>query len=444
MRFTLSALLVLALLPRAQAQANAAEKLYRAMEKTITEAKAFKVAVAIETGRDAKRPCSFRGSLLLTKDNKARLKVSGVDFGEARRWEMVSNGKQVKLRPFDIGVSEVFKKEATLATPRTLHSHLARRVSCLGVYPNLPRMAASILVPDGPDEKLEIGGFKAGAAEKVGGRDAKVVRFKMNLGGIKDDDAAFTVWIDTKTLLPLKRVIVLDRRSAAITEIYRGFTLDPKIDAGAFALTFPANGAEKLFRAMQEKIKAANAVRATVRLEAKAKGKGAKGQASLLFTKENQARFKVDMDEFGKKVTAEMISDGKRVKYAKSPDTIAKVEADPSPARLSSRLTRMLSGPGVWLTYDDVSGAAPFRFQLVSFEAGAPDKVGGRDAKVVTYAVAGLPGADWKITLWIDAETGLPLKRVVVPLGGKPGRITETYEVTLNPKVAAGAFRLPK
>jgi hypothetical protein len=71
MYFTLSALLVLALPPRTLAQDNEAEKLFRSMEKKITEAKAFKVTVAIETGRDAKRPGSFKGFLLLTNDNKA-------------------------------------------------------------------------------------------------------------------------------------------------------------------------------------------------------------------------------------------------------------------------------------------------------------------------------------------------------------------------------------
>jgi hypothetical protein len=167
-------------------------------------------------------------------------------------------------------------------------------------------------------------------------------------------------------------------------------------------------------------------------------------QGSLLFTKENQARLKIDMDEFGKKKTAEMISDGKRVKYAESPDTIAKAEAEASPATLSSRLTRMLSGPGVCLTYQNVSGVAPFRFHLVSFKASAAEKVSGRDAKVVSYTVAGLPGQDWNVTLWIDAETAMPLKRLAVPLGAETFRITERYEITLNPKIAAGAFQLPK
>lgn len=447
MRYIISILLVLAFLPRVLAQDNEAEKLYRAMEKKITKAKAFKVVVAIEAGRDAKRPASFKGFLLLTNDNKARLKVSGVDFGEPRNWELVSNGKKVRLKPYSIGVSELFKEEATFPTPKHLHGHIANHLSGLGMFLNLPRMPVSLVLSADPKNKLDIPSFKAGAMEKINGRDAKVVRYNLNLSGIKDDDTTFTIWIDAKTLLPLKRVILLGPRSGedTVTEIYKEFTLDPKIDAGDFELVWQVNQAEKLLRAMEEKIKAASAVQATVNIEIKANGKGGKGKASLLFTKNNQARLKINIDEFGEKQTAEMISDGKQVKYAESPDMIAKVEADRTPAKLSKRLVRTLSGPGLYLTYHDLSGRLPFWFKLVSFEAGAPEKVRGRDTKVVNYYVAGLPGAnDWDVTLWIDAETSLPLKRVMVPIEEGRFRITESYEITLNPKIAAGAFRLPK
>jgi WD40 repeat protein/outer membrane lipoprotein-sorting protein len=438
-------------------QQNEADKLFRAMEKKITETKALKVVALVETRGDAKEMAgSYKSLLLLANDNKARLKVSGVDFGEARQWEMVSNGKQVKLRPYSIGVPELSKEQATLPTPKNLHAYLATRVSRLGVFLTSPWGRPVFLFAEAaPDIGSDIWGFETGTAEKVGGRDAKVVRFKRNLTGIRSKDADFTVWIDSKTLLPLKRVIVPDTTSkGSITEIYEEFTLDPKIDAGAFELTFPVNDAEKLFLAMQEKIKAANAVQVAFDIQIKANGKQAKGKGSLLFTKENKAQFKMNMDEMGEKVATEAISDGKRMKFAKSPEVIAQAEADPSPRLLHSLLGTMVSGPGLWLTYEGDylnAAAAGFfkssveRMQLVSFETGAPEKVGGRDAKVITYALAGLPGAaDYNVTLWIDAQTLLPLKRVIVPVHWESARITETCEFTLNPKIEAGAFELPK
>jgi hypothetical protein len=160
------------------------------------------------------------------------------------------------------------------------------------------------------------------------------------------------------------------------------------------------------------------------------------------------------VEEMGKKVTTEAISDGKSMKFAKSPDVIARAEADAAPQLLHSLISSMVSGPGLWLTDegDYLNAAVPgyFKFaveriRLVAFEPGAPEKVRGCDAKVVSYIVAGLPGAaDFHVTLWIDAHTLLPLKRVIVPVGSESGRVTETCEFTLNPKIDAGTFQLPK
>jgi hypothetical protein len=84
---------------------------------------------------------------------------------------------------------------------------------------------------------------KAGAAEKVGGRDARVISYLW--GGQR-----ITLWLDNKTLLPLKRVYTLEKMH--ITEIYTAFNLDPKIDARAFELIPTPNEGEKLFRVMMQ------------------------------------------------------------------------------------------------------------------------------------------------------------------------------------------------
>jgi hypothetical protein len=77
-----------------------------------------------------------------------------------------------------------------------------------------------------------------GAAEKVGGRNAKVVRYWFGdrvKGGVE-----VTLWVDAKTQLPLKRVVDLGKNrgvvSGIITESYHGFALSPKIDRKAFEL----------------------------------------------------------------------------------------------------------------------------------------------------------------------------------------------------------------
>ena len=94
------------------------------------------------------------------------------------------------------------------------------------------------------------------------------------------------LWLDAKTLLPLKSVVVIRIENMHITETYREFKLDPKIDAKAFMLVPQVNEAEKLFRAVEKKLNTAKAVQVTVEYAAKTKGKEEKFKGSLLFTKE--------------------------------------------------------------------------------------------------------------------------------------------------------------
>jgi outer membrane lipoprotein-sorting protein len=75
--------------------------------------------------------------------------------------------------------------------------------------------------------------FRMGADEKVDGRPAKVVHYRL---GPKGTGTAYTLWLDSKTLLPMKRYSVLDENPSTVTEVYREFTLEPKVDVSAFDL----------------------------------------------------------------------------------------------------------------------------------------------------------------------------------------------------------------
>ena len=78
--------------------------------------------------------------------------------------------------------------------------------------------------------------FTLGGAEKVGGQEAKVLRYRFGKGGGCRGDEEMTLWIDAKTLLPLRRSFVLKNGGVRIVEAYDAFTLDPKIDTRAFEL----------------------------------------------------------------------------------------------------------------------------------------------------------------------------------------------------------------
>ncbi len=235
MRSILAGLLLLTCLPQARAQDSEAEKHFRAMEKRIREARAFEVSVVITIEGDTReRRSAFRGSVLVTRDNKVRLKIKGNDFGEARTWEMVSNGKQVTLKPFSVGITERSKEQETFATPKNLHDQLAARLSHEGVFLNLPRMAAWVIASDQKGPWLDATGFSADVPTKLDGRDARVIRYKMDLSGKPGEKDTCLVWIDTETGLPLKRVLAT-QSMGKITETYT-FTLDPEIGTRAFEL----------------------------------------------------------------------------------------------------------------------------------------------------------------------------------------------------------------
>jgi outer membrane lipoprotein-sorting protein len=225
-------LLAAAVPPATSAQDNEAEKLFRAMEKRVLAAQSFEVT--FEYGVENRKA---KGSLLLTRDGKARAKLRG-DFGEGgpnSTFEAVSDGKQLVTKQ---GPSAGGKKVVGKA-PKNFHAVFGTTLSRGGVWCGLlvlPHLRAEgkELAPD--QLRIQVSDFKSGGAEKVGGRDARVVRYRLGEGDGDQDDAEVTLWLDARTLLPLKRTVVTKRDVVHVTETYRAFRLDPTVDAKAFEL----------------------------------------------------------------------------------------------------------------------------------------------------------------------------------------------------------------
>jgi outer membrane lipoprotein-sorting protein len=466
MRYVLTVLLWPALLPGVRAQENDAEKLFRDMEKRITAATALRVTFDFELraikGRAKESKLGSEvskgtGSLLLTKDNRVRLKTRG-DFPEFRGLDLVSDGKHRKLAIYDdyrIGTLGDAKAEPT---PDHLYRLLSTQLYHLGLELPTLQMAWLLKYHGAGVEKVEPSDFKAGATEKVGGRDARVVRYEW-------EGLAVTVWIDPKTLLPRKRVVVWEKENLHITETYTEFTLDPRIDARAFELPVRDRAAERLFRAMAEKINAARAVQVTFDFETKEKKltpfvvltpypvlvpvpieiEEAKFKGSLLFTNDNKARLKMSGTQKGKKLTVELISDGKQMKSALSRDTLARLKPARTPRNLHEQLTMMASRAGLRgflfpLLMTEFGTNPEIQFTVASFRMGTTEKVGDRTAKVITYQATMGPEPT-TVTLWIDTETLLPLRRLI---GSRRelSRTTERCHFNLSPKIDVGTFQL--
>jgi outer membrane lipoprotein-sorting protein len=207
------------------------------------------------------------------------------------------------------------------------------------------------------------------------------------------------------------------------------------------------NEAEKLFRAMEKKVRAANSLEAAIEGDVK----DAKFKGKLLVGDGNRFRLETEADVDGNKHHHMLASDGKVV-YSKG------VSSASWPARPENadRMRAFFARGGLVACgdcLDPESGVADLdkAFAPADFKLGAKEKIGGKDAQLIectlTVAKKGGKSETVKMAVWIDTQTQLPLKRRLDAKEGKEMAVTvsETYTTfTLDAKIDAKAFELPK
>jgi hypothetical protein len=239
------------------AQENEAEKTFRDVEKKLLAAAAFEVHFTYQASKQ-----KARGQLLVTRDNRVRLQLQGGLGGEQiTPFELVSDGKRIRTRGAKLSVMPSGLPAAEPGgqsewqTPKEFHKALGHTVSRGGMWFTvfvLPYLCGEGAREGGrglsnPDQsKMKVYDFKLGA-EKVGGRQTKVLRYRLGQGDGDRHDEEIALWLDGQTLLPIKRSFVLKVEGTRITETYEVFQVDPRVRAGAFELpkTVPARPEEK-------------------------------------------------------------------------------------------------------------------------------------------------------------------------------------------------------
>jgi outer membrane lipoprotein-sorting protein len=222
MRWLAMPFLILAAAP-ARAQEGEAEKLYRAMEKKILAAKSLVVEFNSQNTVDDEK-FTIKGTIYIALGNKTRLDLESELFQLGGKNLIVTNGKSkyAKVGPF------VFHEGPFPPEGEVLLAMIARFSA--GVAALEQKIATADL-----DKDFPVKNFRLGVKEMVGKREAQVVQYL-----IQDkkfgDLAEVTAWIDTKTQLPLKRAIAgrKDTKVGDLTETYRVFTVDGKLDGKLF------------------------------------------------------------------------------------------------------------------------------------------------------------------------------------------------------------------
>jgi len=208
------------------AQENEAEKLIRLMEKEIAHAKGLKVS-AETTYYLGGEVVKNKGAVQFGTQNKARLVFEGPDLvGRPSHLLIVSDGKQMHIQ------SRPEEKPTLEPTPKNLSKCLGEVLVRGGLAMASNIVENQMLETFDLDKELAMSGFKMGAKEKIGNVEAQIIEYKMKF---RSGPADFTLWIDPKTHLPLKRQLLNDKGFKMI-ETYSEFVITPNLDPSIFEL----------------------------------------------------------------------------------------------------------------------------------------------------------------------------------------------------------------
>ena len=214
----------------------------------------------------------------------------------------------------------------------------------------------------------------------------------------------------------------------------------------AVALLLPQekNEAEALFKKMEEKI----AKSKTFQLKFSGELQPAKMAVTghLLSDEGNRMRLDLEGKVEGQTHTATMISDGKKLRFKSSDKPEPKVLDVPETFGPLSRACISRGGFfGMLDSLDNEEGLkakADDHFLPSAFKLGAKEKVGDREAQAVDYRLVKENHPETQVTIWIDTQTNLPLKRSL-KMGDMS--LTETYsDCKVDEKLDAAKFELPK
>jgi outer membrane lipoprotein-sorting protein len=207
--------------------------------------------------------------------------------------------------------------------------------------------------------------------------------------------------------------------------------------------------AEKLFRAMEEKLAKVKTLECSVEILCDFGGQmeALSYKGSLLLGEGNRARQEIYEPGKAPPIRLLMVSDGTRVSMQDNGMSHPAIEN--TPKDLNRDILTWLARTGVFVPHlplpDVNADNAEVRFPVANFKLGDKEKIGERATQRLDYQLS-IKGQDptFSVTVWLDTATGLPLQRKLFSQVGKEQfTVVETYsKLTLDGKVDAMAFDL--
>ena len=210
----------------------------------------------------------------------------------------------------------------------------------------------------------------------------------------------------------------------------------------------PAKDPRALYEAFCRKMSRAKAFRINFEADNRDRTGQVRVEGTILAAEDGRFRIVFDSDENGGNGRSWLASDG-----------TAMVQRDERPGGRDKRLpvadglfqglaSTLEAGGGIHAIRALASSdpVACQRRAPTSFLSASDDKTDGLATQRIEYEEAAQTGQVARCSLWLDARTGLPVKRLVVvsEKGKELSRTTETYaEWALDPPLPEGCFTLP-
>jgi hypothetical protein len=209
---------------------NEAEKLFRAMEKKVREAKSLKVVGdVVWFEADTRKMEKGAGTVRYAAGNKAAFVFSrqGDDGGPGFVVGATSDGKETVA-----GTSFPFVGPSRQPTKPYLNEMLGMSVARFGLFGIFGNRDETKDDADAArfdvDKIFSATEFKLRPKESNGGVETHVIEYSLSVLGA--DKCKVRLWINSKTMVPLKRHILDEEIMAVVAETYSEFTVNPKLD----------------------------------------------------------------------------------------------------------------------------------------------------------------------------------------------------------------------
>ncbi|HEV3449191.1 MAG TPA: hypothetical protein VG099_31430 [Gemmataceae bacterium] len=221
--------------------------------------------------------------------------------------------------------------------------------------------------------------------------------------------------------------------------------------------------AEKLFQTMATKLTGAKTLQCSFAIAIETGTGKASVTGTLAFAEENKHRFQADGVFFGNKMRIETISDGMKMKW-----TMAAAGQAPQsstgdvPPKTNEFLREGMARGGIFIgvfpkttkkDQPEPSDAcleqnrkADEIYQISDFKLGGQEKLDQRESRKIDYRLTVDKNEQIAVTVWLDADNNLPLKRQLVMGKGKSQvQIVETCtNYRMNEAIEAKEFAVPK